>query len=79
MDTTLLMNAGVTSSGVALILIMYRVFKVMNGKKIVSSCCGKKSEIGFQVGDMTPVIVNPIEKRIVSVRETQPEIEPCKA
>jgi len=32
-------------------------------KRLVSSCCGKKMEIGFQVQDMTPIVVmteNPI-------------------
>lgn len=55
----LLMNAGLTTTGVAVLLILYKVFKNLEGKKLVSSCCGKKTEIGFQVGEMTPQ-VNPM-------------------
>lgn len=66
----LLMNAGITTSGVAILLIAYKVFKSLEGKKLISSCCGKKMEVGFQVGEMTPqhtasapkdefVVVNP--------------------
>ena len=54
MDETLLMNAGLTTSGVALVLIAYRIFKTIQGKKLVSSCCGRKMEVGVDVVPMTP-------------------------
>jgi hypothetical protein len=64
----LLASAGVTTTGVAIILLVYRFLKSIHGKKLVSSCCGKKMEVGFQVSEMTPthrtkdefVVVNPI-------------------
>ena len=46
--------AGFSTTGVAIILIMYRVFKTLQGKRLVSDCCGKKIEVGFQVEQMTP-------------------------
>ena len=61
---TLLINAGVTTSGVAILLFLYKVVKSVQGKKFISNCCGKKMEMGFDVGEMTPqhevVIVNPM-------------------
>ena len=46
--------AGFSTTGVAILLIAYRVFKTLQGKRLVSSCCGKKIEVGFQVEQMTP-------------------------
>jgi hypothetical protein len=63
MDETLLMNAGLTTTGVALLLIAYRVFKLIQGKKLVSSCCGRRMEVGIDVLPMTPTrkdIENPL-------------------
>lgn len=54
-----LMGAGLTTTGVALLLIAYRVLKAIQGKKLVSDCCGKKMEVGFQVGEMTPLPAPP--------------------
>lgn len=64
----LLASAGVTTTGVAILLLVYRLFKSIQGKKLISSCCGKKVEVGFQVAEMTPqphakdefVVVNPV-------------------
>ena len=63
MDTTdLFKMAGLSTSGVALILIAYRVLKSVMGKRLVSSCCGKKMDIGVDIQPMTPkeepVVVN---------------------
>lgn len=54
MDETILMNAGLSTTGVALVLIAYRIAKSVQGKKLVSSCCGKKVEMGMDVVPMTP-------------------------
>ena len=62
-DTDLLKMAGVSTSGLAIILIVYRVLKSVKGKRLVSSCCGKKIEVGIDVEEMTPkaiVIDNPV-------------------
>jgi hypothetical protein len=54
MDESTLMNAGLSTTGVALLLIAWRIFKSVQGKKIISSCCGKKMEMGMDVVPMTP-------------------------
>jgi hypothetical protein len=62
-DTDLLKMAGVSTSGLAIILIVYRVLKSVQGKKLVSSCCGTRMEMGVSVEEMTPkkiVIENPL-------------------
>lgn len=56
MEISLLAQSGVSVAGIAVILIIYKVLKVVNGKRIVSQCCGKKTEIGFQVENMTPTV-----------------------
>jgi hypothetical protein len=67
-----------TTTGVAIVLILWRVLKTASGKKLVSDCCGKKASIGFQVGEMTPLpsgqnpplpkmTENPMIKDIVSI------------
>ena len=61
-ETELLKMAGLSTTGVAILLIVYRVLKSIQGKKLVSSCCGKRLEVGIDVAPMTPkeVIVNPM-------------------
>lgn len=77
-ETDLLKMAGVSTSGVAIILIVYRVLKSLLGKKLVSNCCGKKMEVGVTVTPMTPreeeVIVkveNPIGTGLEGKKESQ--------
>ena len=53
-ETDLLKTAGLSTTGVAIILIVYRIVKLMKGKKLISSCCGKKIEMGIDVQTMTP-------------------------
>lgn len=50
----MLKTAGLSSTGILVILIAYRVFKTMNGHRIVSTCCGKKMDVGFAVEPITP-------------------------
>jgi len=67
MDDTLLMNAGLSTTGVAILLIVYKLMKSIQGKKLISNCCGKKLEVGIDVQEMTPrqiVIDNPMKKDI---------------
>jgi hypothetical protein len=62
----MLKTAGLSTSGLAIILIVYRVLKTIKGKRLVSSCCGKKLEMGIDVEEITPkqiVIHNPSHKR----------------
>jgi hypothetical protein len=66
MDTDLLTTAGLSTTGVALLLIIYRLLKSIQGKKLVSSCCGKKIEVGVDVQPMTP-IQNPLHSNVSKV------------
>lgn len=77
-ETDLLKMAGVSTSGVAIILIVYRVLKSLLGKKLVSNCCGKKMEVGVTVTPMTPreeeVVVkveNPMGTGLEGKKESQ--------
>lgn len=54
-DTDLLKMVGVSTSGVAIAILIYRILVMIRGKKIVSSCCGKRLEVGIDVQSMTPV------------------------
>lgn len=66
MDLELLKMAGLSTTGVTLVLIAYRVMKSLQGKKLVSSCCGKRLEMGIDVAPMTPnttVIENPMKNK----------------
>ena len=56
-DTDLLKMAGLSTSGVAILLIAWRFLKSLQGKKLVSSCCGHKGEMGMVVVNMTPTPV----------------------
>lgn len=50
-----LTQIGLSSSGVAIVLIVYQVIKMVIGKKFVSDCCGRKTEIGLSVENMSPI------------------------
>lgn len=73
-DTDLLKAAGFSTTGMAIVLVVYRILKSVKGKRFVSSCCGKKLEMGMDVEEMTPkgfaagattevVVANPIPLR----------------
>lgn len=66
-ETELLKMAGLSTTGMAILLIVYRVAKSIVGKKLVSSCCGKRMEVGFDVATMTPndalTIENPMKNK----------------
>jgi hypothetical protein len=64
-DIDILKTAGFSTSGIVIALIVYRILKTMKGKRLVSSCCGSKVDVGFDVENITPkqetVIVVPKE------------------
>lgn len=85
-ETDLLKTAGLSTTGVAILLIAYRVAKSILGKRLISSCCGKKFEVGVDVETMTPrdvpvviKVTNPIGLSHLKQKETvQEEIEEKK-
>jgi len=54
MEEETLKMAGLSTTGVILVLAAYRILKSLRGKKFVSSCCGRKGEMGFDVQEITP-------------------------
>lgn len=59
-DITLLKSAGVSTTTIVIVFALYKLFKSVLGKKVVSSCCGRKMEMGIDVKPMTPMTENPI-------------------
>lgn len=49
----MLTTGGISSAGVAMIMIIYKVLKNLNNKKYVSSCCGKRAEVVIAVNELT--------------------------
>ena len=73
-DPTMLASAGLSTTGVALLLIAYRVLKSVKGKKLVSSCCGRKLEMGVDVQNMTPAAA---DHEAITIRNPmKTEVEP---
>jgi hypothetical protein len=54
MEANMLASAGVSTTTMAVLFIAYKVFMKMKGHRIVSDCCGRKGELGFDVRDMPP-------------------------
>jgi len=54
MEANYLASAGVGSSTIAVLFLAYKMFKKLEGHKLVSNCCGKKTEVGFAVEEMSP-------------------------
>ena len=77
MDDETLMNAGLSTTGVAILLVVYRVLKSMQGKKLVSTCCGRRAEMGMDVVEMTPrPVVIPMENPLRLARLETVGIQP---
>lgn len=68
-ESDLLKMAGVSSTGVAIVLLVYRILKTVQGKTFISKCCGRKMDIGFTVreGDTPRVTDNPM---IITVKQS---------
>ena len=61
-DTSILKTAGFSTTGMAIVIIVYKLLKTIQGKRLVSSCCGRKMEMSMNVEEMTPkevVVHNP--------------------
>jgi hypothetical protein len=52
MDANLLASAGVGSSTIAILFIASKIFKAIKGQRLVSDCCGRRGEVGFDVREM---------------------------
>lgn len=75
MDTAELFKMSGASAGtIAIVLLLYKLFKSVLGKRFISTCCGKKLEVGIDVRQgLTPreerveIKINPL----VDERATQ--------
>jgi len=62
-DLDLAKMAGLSTTGVAILLIVYRVLKTVKGKTFISKCCGRKVDFSMDVKDAEPTpkeTVNPM-------------------
>ena len=66
MDNNQLVTAGLTVGFTAVVGILYKIFRAINGKKLHSRCCDKDIEIGIQVENMTPPNVHPPRENFVN-------------
>lgn len=53
MELEILQQFGITGSSLAIVLIIYKLFKHFKGHMLISKCCGRKVEVGFDVRDMS--------------------------
>jgi len=62
MDNTQLTTAGLTATFTVLAGLIYKVYMVVNHKRIRSSCCGKKLEASLDIENTTPPeVVVPLD------------------
>jgi hypothetical protein len=54
MDNNSLTTAGVTAALTASAGILYKIYIVVNHKRIRSNCCGKKLEASLDIENTTP-------------------------
>jgi len=59
MDTNVLAGGGV---GATIIVIIGIIYKLINHKKLVSRCCGRKVDMSLDIGDTTPEPQTPKPK-----------------
>ena len=60
-EAELFAMAGVSTGGIAIVLLVYRILKYVNGKRIRSQCCGQDMTIGVVVEPITPTLSsNPL-------------------
>ena len=55
-DIDLLKVSGMSSTGIAVIYFLFKFFKTVKGKRLVSSCCGHKGEMSVDIQDITPTV-----------------------
>lgn len=82
-ETDILKISGMSAGTITIVLAVYRFLKSLKGKKFISSCCGRKATLGFDVAQMSPTasaakISQPIsENEKDSVPSHSGTISPC--
>lgn len=64
MEESVLQTSGLSAGTIVVILIIYRLLKSIEGKRFVSRCCGKKTEVGFEIKNMETPPANDISLEI---------------
>ena len=65
MDNNQLSIAGATAGMTAAVGLLYKIYMVVNHKRIRSSCCGRKLEASLDIDNTENVIIpveNPMNK-----------------
>jgi hypothetical protein len=47
-----LTTAGLSTSSVVILALLYKGLVMMKGRRLISDCCGRKGEVGFDVRAM---------------------------
>jgi len=58
MDNNSLTTAGVSAALTAAVGILYKIYMVVNHKRVRSNCCGKKLEASIDIENTTPPEIN---------------------
>jgi hypothetical protein len=86
MDAGVLQQAGLSTAGIAILFIAYRMSKAIIGHRLISDCCGRRMEMGLAIADMSgtspPASVEtfqppPILESIKIPRPVVEDVRPC--
>jgi len=73
--STALASAGVSTSTLLVLGVLYKVWKAVKGRRLISDCCGKKFEAGIDVRDMPPTPPDPARRQSHSLTVSVPKEE----
>jgi len=57
--TSALASAGVSTTSIVVLGILYKLWQTIKGHRLVSDCCGRQYEVGIDVRDMPPTPPTP--------------------
>lgn len=73
MESDLFTQAGASGGVIAVLLLLYRILRHVNGRKFVSDCCGRRLTLGVRVDAMnTPPASPPLSAPVPSLRLAAP-------
>ncbi len=69
---SVLETVGLSSAGVAAVILMFKVIQTVNNKKCRSSCCGRSAEVAVAVNELTEEEKKSPVLTVVSSRKETP-------